>query len=525
MSKQRLSIEQKQQHRLALEQQRMLGQMLEKNDAELTELIDNKVAENQALEKESLPDPTQDNEPDDDMVINDQTSDKKDDNEKGEGGDTDGNKDQTIDDNEAETNPESGIEPEGLDYDIFGDDDDGEGWSRYNPNNRSRDDEYIEPIVVAEKTMQEDLMDQLGELKLDEIQEIIAKAIIGNLSDNGYLRRSTSEIADDVAFKDGYYMVSTKDVEKVLDIVQTMDPPGIAARDLKECILLQLKRKPDSEDVRFAIKMVEECLEELSDKDFAAIARRVKGLTPERALHIFKTQILHGVNPNPGSIYGTRGDRSIQMIPDFDVEYDGDKGVLTVTLRNNIPALQISESYVQMNERYKSGKPLSKKEQEGKKAVVDAYQRASTFIEVLKQRQETLFNTMSAIVKCQHDYFISGDERDLKPLGQQQIAEMIGKDVSVVSRAVNNKYVQLPWGKVKSLKSFFSEDINGASRHEVYDDLKKLVAAEDKKHPLSDDALCTRLKEMGYQLERRTVAKYRDTLGIPSSTERRRKAR
>ena len=146
------------------------------------------------------------------------------------------------------------------------------------------------------------------------------------------------------------------------------------------------------------------------------------------------------------------------------------------------------------------------------------------FIEVLKQRQETLFNTMSAIVKCQRDYFMSGDERYLKPLGQQQIADMIGKDVSVVSRAVSNKYVQLPWG-IKSLKSFFSEDINGASRHEVYDDLKKLIDAEEKAHPLSDDALCDRLKEMGYRLERRTVAKYREALKIPSSTVRRKMAK
>ena len=177
-----------------------------------------------------------------------------------------------------------------------------------------------------------------------------------------------------------------------------------------------------------------------------------------------------------------------------------------------------------MNERYKSADAVSVQEAKQKKQIQDAYQRASMFIEVLKQRQETLFNTMSAIVKCQHDYFTSGDERDLKPLGQQQIADMIGKDVSVVSRAVNNKYVQLPWG-VKSLKSFFSEDINGASRHEVYDDLKKIVEAEDKAHPLSDDALCERLKQMGYKLERRTVAKYREALKIPSSTVRRKMAK
>ena len=193
---------------------------------------------------------------------------------------------------------------------------------------------------------------------------------------------------------------------------------------------------------------------------------------------------------------------------------------MTVTLRNNIPTLQISESYALMNERYKGSEALSVKENKERKQIQGAYREASMFIEVLKQRQDTLFKTMSAIVKCQPDYFLSGDERDLKPLGQKQIADIIGKDVTVVSRAISNKYVQTPWG-VKSLKSFFSEDINGASRHEVFDDLKQLVQNEDKAHPLSDDALCERLKAMGYQLERRTVAKYRDNLGIPSSTIRR----
>jgi RNA polymerase sigma-54 factor len=248
------------------------------------------------------------------------------------------------------------------------------------------------------------------------------------------------------------------------------------------------------------------------------------GKDEERLEEVFKHQIRRGINPYPGNAVGSRADTSYQVTPDFDVELDEETGRLTVTLRNNIPALQISESYALMNERYRSESALSVKENKEKRQIMDAYQRASMFIEVLKQRQETLFNTMSAIVKCQPDYFLSGDERDLKPLGQQQIADMIGKDVSVVSRAVSNKYVQTPWG-VKSLKSFFSEDINGASRHEVYDDLKKLVEEEDKSHPLSDDALCERLKEMGYKLERRTVAKYRDALKIPSSTVRRKMAR
>ena len=485
MAKQGLTLEQKQTQRLALEQQRMLGLVLEKNDAEMAEFIDNKVNEIQALEKKS--------DEDDDYGTDN---------------------DERLNHDNGDTTPSGDVNSDG--------DEDTAAWYRYFANNRSRDDEYYAPVAVSEKTLQEYLADQLGELELDETQQVIARAIVGNLEDDGYLRRTVSEIADDVTFNDGY-VVDAPHVEQVLDIIQTLDPPGIAARDLKECILLQLRRKDSSEDVDLAIAMVDKYFDDFAAMRFDTLARKM-GVESERLEHVFKHQIRHGLNPYPGSAFGSRADTSQQLTPDFDVELEEDTGRLTVTLRNNIPALQISESYVLMNERYKSSAPLSVKENKEKKQIQDAYQRASMFIEVLKQRQETLFNTMSAIVKCQRDYFLHGDERDLKPLGQQQIADMIGKDVSVVSRAVSNKYVQLPWG-VKSLKSFFSEDINGSSRHEVYDDLKKLVDAEDKSHPLSDDALCDMLKKMGYKLERRTVAKYRDALKIPSSTLRRKMAR
>ena len=487
MAKQGLTLEQKQTQRLALEQQRMLGLVLEKNDAEMAEFIDNKVSEIQALEKKS-------DEDNDDYGNNDSH-----DNNKGGGDDA----------------------ASATDINTDGDEDTA-AWYRYFANNRSRDDEYHTPTAVSEKTLQEFLAEQLGELELDETQLLIARAIVGNLEDDGYLRRSVTEIADDVTFNDGY-MVDAPQVEQMLKVIQTLDPPGIAARDLRECMLLQLKRKPASEDVNIAIMIVEKYFDELVSMRFDTMARKT-GIDASRLEDVFKRQIRRGLNPYPGNAYGTRSYITQQVTPDFDVELDEETGRLTVTLRNNIPTLQISESYALMNERYKKASDLSVKENKEKKQIQDAYQRASMFIEVLKQRQETLYNTMSYNDKCQQDYFLSGDERDLKPLGQQQIADMIGKDVSVVSRAVNNKYVQLPWG-IKSLKSFFSEDINGASRHEVYDDLKQLVENEDKAHPLSDDALCERLKAMGYQLERRTVAKYRKALDIPSSTIRRRMAK
>ena len=484
MAKQGLIQQQKQIQRLALEQQRMLGEMLEKNDAEMAEFVDNKVNEIQALEK------------------------KQD-----EDGEVDGGSSEPAG-NERERDDAAVSENSG--------DDDTAAWYRYFANNRSRDDEYYAPTGVSEKTLQDYLTEQLGELELDETQQLIAQAIVGNLEDDGYLRRSAAEIADDVTFNDGW-MVDASQVEQMIGVVQNLDPPGIAARNLRECILLQLERKEPSEDVELAKTMVDKYFDDFAAMRFDTLSRRM-GVSQGRLEDVFKRQIRRGLNPYPGSVMESRSTGSQQVTPDFDVEPDEETGRLTVTLRNNIPALQISESYALMNERYKTGSPLSVKENKEKKQIQDAYQRASMFIEVLRQRQETLFKTMSAIVQCQKAYFMSGDERDLKPLGQQQIADMIGKDVSVVSRAVSNKYVQMPWG-VRSLKSFFSEDINGASRHEVYDDLKKLVDAEDKSHPLSDDALCERLKAMGYKLERRTVAKYRDVLNIPSSTIRRRMAR
>ncbi len=493
MAKQGLTLEQKQKQRLALEQQRLLGTILEKSDAEMEEFIDNKVNEIQALEK------TSDDKDDDNGYENEGAQDKS------------ANRDERRENrNDDPISENSG-------------DDDTVAWYRFFANNRSTDDEYYAPTAVSEKTLQEFLNDQLGELELDETQQIIAQAIVGNIEDDGYLRRSTSEIADDVTFNDGY-MVDAQQVEEVLNIVQSLDPPGIAARDLRECILLQLRRKPQSEDVDIAITMVEKYFDDMAGMRFDALSRRLN-TDKERLEQVFKHQIRRGLNPYPGNAFGSRSYITQQVTPDFDVELDEETGRITVTLRNNIPTLQISESYAIMNERYKkNADSLSVKEAKEKKTIQDAYQRASLFIEVLKQRQETLFNTMNAIVKCQREFFLSGDERDLKPLGQQQIADMIGKDVSVVSRAISNKYVQTRWG-VKSLKSFFSEDINGGSRHEVVDDLRRLINAEDKAHPLSDDALCEKLKEMGHKLERRTVAKYRVMLKIPSSSERRKMAR
>ena len=460
--------------------------MLEMNDAKLTEFIENKTDENEAL-----------------VIKQDE-----------DGGSNDNPQENTTKDNRDTQQDDANSEVSG--------DDDAVAWHQLNAKNNGPDDEWYEPVAVNEKTLHEFLTEQIGEQDLDSTQQVIADNIIGNIDDGGYLRRSAAQIADDVTFNDGI-PVDTEQVEKVLSIVQTMDPPGIAARDPRECLLLQLRNKKQTQDIALAITIVDKYFDEMSKKRFDTISRRT-GVDQERLEKVFDTEIKRGLNPHPGYAYETRTGINQQITPDFEVELDEETGRLTVTLRNKIPSLQISETYELQNERYKSKQALSIKEQKDKKRIVDAYQNASMFIKVLKQRQETLFNTMSAIVKCQREYFLSGDECDLKPLGQQQIAEMIKKDVTAVSRATNNKYVQTPWG-IRSLKSFFSEAVNDAPRHKVYAALKQLVEEEDKTHPLSDEALCNRLNEMGYDLKRRTVAKFRVTLNIPSSTERKRMAR
>ena len=251
MAKQGLTLEQKQTQRLALEQQRLLGMVLEKNDAEMAEFIDNKVNEIQALEK---------------------TSDENDEYDNGQDHDRG---------NEHPSEAEVSAETSG--------DDDTLAWYRYFANNRSRDDEYYAPTAVNEKTLQEYLADQLGELELDESQQMIARAIVGNIEDNGYLRRSAAEIADDVTFNDGY-VVDAQQVEQMLKTVQSLDPPGIAARDLRECMLLQLERKPRTEEVEMALTMVEKYFDEMGAMHFDSISRKM-GVPKEKLEEVFKRQI------------------------------------------------------------------------------------------------------------------------------------------------------------------------------------------------------------------------------------------
>lgn len=396
-----------------------------------------------------------------------------------------------------------------------------------NARNTSADDDTPQREQAAEQSLADYLTGQINERSLTERQQVIAEYVIGSVEDSGYLRRSAVDIADDITFNSGLNIeVEPSEVDAVMTVLRQLDPPGIGAADLRDCLLLQLHRKPVAKATALAIRLLEECFDAFAKKNYQRVTRSL-GITDDelqQAIHVISK-----LNPKPGSSFGgSQNDvHGQQITPDFVVDVDDDDTV-TLTLVNSIPELQISESYSAQEQYYKKNtRPLSKREADEAKLIKSQCFNAATFIEVVRRRQKTLFCAMDAIVRRQHDYVLSGDPADLKPMTLKYIAEETGLDMSVVSRACSGKYVQLPWG-AKSLKSFFSEgikkgDTDGGevSSREVQSALKQIVDAEDKSNPLSDDALCAKLKERGYVIARRTVSKYREVLSIPSARLRR----
>lgn len=415
---------------------------------------------------------------------------------------------------DGETYRESSDEMQRNDY---GDEDQA---PMYNGSNRSRDDEYYEPLAVTEETLSDYLMNQVRERDITEKQGMIAEYIVGNLDGDGYLRRSASAIADDITFSIGLE-VETSDVKEVLAIVRELDPPGVGATDLNNCILLQLQRFDDSPEKQLAYTIVDKYFNEFSHKHYDKICGALN-ITPEQLKSAIK--VIKSVNPKPGSAYaGSESERRSQQItPDFKIEIDDtdpEHPDLQFTLLNNIPELQVSESYSSLIDKLGQNQNKKLKLNPAQVVVKESYDRAQSFITVLRLRQEKLKLTMEAIMLRQRDFLLTGDERKLKPMVLNDITEITGLDPSVVSRVTSGKYVATPWG-VFSLKYFFSEglmheDGEEVSTREICSVLKELVEGEDKRHPLSDEKLCLELMERGYKVARRTIAKYRERLKIP----------
>lgn len=375
------------------------------------------------------------------------------------------------------------------------------------------DEERVVPVRVSE-TFHESLLRQLGMIPLDDRQYQIAEQIIGSISDDGYLRRDLEAIVDDLAFSQNI-ATTAGEVETLLEIIQDFEPPGIGARSLQECLLIQLRKKESNPTIRLAIKILEKQFDAFSKKHYDKILRSLD--IEEDELKYALDEILK-LNPKPG---GTSGDdqRTDQVIiPDFIIE--NKDGALTLRLtKGNAPDLRISPHFKNLMQGYKDSKDKSKDQKQAILFIKQKIDAAKWFIDAIRQRQLTLYNTMHAIMEYQYEFFLTGDETKLRPMILKDIAEEIDMDISTVSRVANSKYVLTEFGTYP-LKYFFSESLTTddgeeVSTREVKRILQNLIDKEDKRKPLSDQKLMEHLREKGYQIARRTVAKYREQLNIP----------
>ena len=380
-------------------------------------------------------------------------------------------------------------------------------------NNTSAEEERKEIPVSVGVTFQDMLDSQLGLKELNDHQYQIANYLIGNLDDDGYLRRELNSIIDDIAFSQNI-ITTEKELNDLLKVIQEFDPAGVGARDLRECLLIQLQRKkPYTKIIELAIKVVNEQMEEFSKKHFDKI---LKNLDIDDDLLKEVIQEILKLNPRPGNSMSDGQKSHQQIIADFTITNE-DGELLLVLNSRNAPDLRVNKQYSQMLGEY--SKEKNKNTKEASVFVKQKLDGAKWFIDAIQQRSQTLLYTMNAIMEYQRNYFLEGDETLLKPMILKDIAERVGLDISTVSRVANSKYVQTSFGTFL-LKSFFSESLSTdsgeeVSTREVKKILKDCIDAEGKKKPLTDDKLTKILKEKGYNIARRTIAKYREQLDIP----------
>jgi RNA polymerase sigma-54 factor len=390
--------------------------------------------------------------------------------------------------------------------------------SKYDQNGEDEEERKEMPIAV-QSSFYETLHQQLDLAPISEKDFLIGQQIIGSLDDDGYLRRSTTSLLDDLAFSQNV-IAEEEEVEEMLKLIQSFEPAGVAARDLKECLLIQLRKKEQTPIVQKAIKVVDNYLDEFTRKHYDKLERALNMDSIE--LREVISEILK-LNPKPGDA-GETNNKQLQVIPDFHIS--NNEGTLILTLNSqNAPELRVSRSYKEMFEHYDKASQKDKKLKEAVQFVKQKLDSARWFIDAIKQRQQTLLKTMNAIMQYQYEYFLTGDERNLRPMILKDIADKIGMDISTVSRVANSKYVQTEFGTFL-LKSFFSEAIQMESGEEVSNkEVKKIleecIGNEDKQHPLADEKLTEILKEKGYNIARRTVAKYREAMNIPVARLRR----
>lgn len=423
--------------------------------------------------------------------------------------DEDGLADEDTDSSEDDA---PATEEDKFDIDDYMDEDEAYSYKEQT-NNSGPDDERKEAPLAQGPGFVEQLLSQLGLQPVDDHHYQVGAYLIGNIDEDGYMRRELAAIIDDIAFSQNI-VTNEEELLEVLRIIQTFDPPGVGARDLQECLLLQLQRKnPKSAEIILAMRVIKEHMEEFSKKHYDKIARRL-GVEEESLKQIIKEIIQ--LNPRPGGAASDTSRTVQDVIPDFII-YNTDGKLELALNERNMPELRVSGMYGQMLNEYARSKDKSSKE-----AVTFIKQKidsAKWFIDALKQRQQTLLLTMQCIMEYQYEYFLDGDETHLRPMILKDIADRIGLDISTVSRVANSKYVQTQFGTFL-LKTFFSESLSTDSGEEVSTrEVKKIlsdcIGAENKRRPLTDDALAKILKDKGYNIARRTVAKYREQLEIP----------
>lgn len=406
------------------------------------------------------------------------------------------------------------FELETWDISDYADNDDVAEYKLRDDNYPEIEDKQVMPYRV-ETSFHDLLIDQLGMLDLKEEDRKIAEQITGSIDDDGYLRREVASIVDDLAFRQSIYTTEEK-VRELIALIQQFDPPGVCARDLQECLYIQLNRQAaEGKEVALALEIVTHFFDEFTRKHYDRIEKALN--LDDASLREVLGQIIK-LNPRPGGQAETDSSARHYIIPDFFILNNG--GALELTLNSrNAPDLRISEEYKDMLREYERGSKSDKRQKEAVTFIKQKIDSAKWFIDIIKQRQETLYNTMHAIVQRQRDFFLTGDETNLKPMILKDIAEVTGLDISTVSRVANSKYVQTEFGTFL-LKFFFSEGMatdsgEEVSTREVKKILSDLVEGEDKRKPLSDDILTEMLQQKGYNIARRTVAKYREQMNIP----------
>jgi RNA polymerase sigma-54 factor len=384
--------------------------------------------------------------------------------------------------------------------------------SKYEQNGDDEDERKEIPIAI-QSSFFESLQTQLDLVPLSDKDFRIGQQLIGSLDDDGYLRRPITSLIDDLAFSQNIN-AEEEDIEEMLKVIQSFDPAGVAARDLQECLLIQLRKKDSTPAIHKAINVVEHYLEEFTKKHYDKLEKHLNMNSDELK------EVVHEIlklNPKPGDSNAVTT-KQLQVIPDFHIA--NNDGTLFLTLNSkNAPELRVSRSYQEMFEHYDKTAQKDKKLKEAVQFVKQKLDSAKWFIDAIKQRQQTLLKTMNAIMNYQYEYFLTGDDKNLRPMILKDIADRIGMDISTVSRVANSKYVQTEFGTFL-LKSFFSEAIQmeggeEVSNKEVKKILEECIGSEDKRRPLADEKLTEILKEKGYNIARRTVAKYREAMNIP----------